>query len=71
MSLLIRKCHRWLGVIFTVTVAANFIAMIFGAPPAFITFAPLAPLLLLLFSGLYLFVLPYFRGRTGAPARSG
>ena len=71
MSRLIRKAHRWLGVIFTATVAANFIAMIFGPPPAFITFAPLAPLFLLLLSGLYLFVLPYFRGKSGAPAQTG
>ena len=57
----IRQFHRWMSIIFTATVAANFIAMTQGEPPAWITFSPLAPLFLLLFSGLYLFALPYFR----------
>jgi uncharacterized protein YndB with AHSA1/START domain len=43
----------------TVTVIANFVAMTQGQPPAWITYSPLLPLALLLFSGLYLFVLPY------------
>jgi hypothetical protein len=30
-----------------------------GQPPAWVTYAPLLPLALLLFSGLYLFALPY------------
>jgi hypothetical protein len=55
----IRQGHRWLAVIFTVTVAANFIAMALGQPPAWIVYSPLPPLFLLLFSGLYMFVLPY------------
>lgn len=67
MSRLIRTTHRWLGIIFTATVAANFIAMIFGPPPAAITYAPLLPLFLLMFSGLYMFALPYFQ-RTSAQA---
>ena len=69
----IRQIHRWLSIVFTVTVIANFIAMAQGggtAPP-WVTYSPLLPLALLLFSGLYLFVLPYAtnwrRGlRTGA-----
>ena len=55
----IRQIHRWLSIAFTLTVIANFVAMARGTPPAFITYAPLVPLFLLLFSGLYLFVLPY------------
>jgi hypothetical protein len=56
----IRQGHRWLGIIFTATVAANFVAMAaVGQPPALIVYSPLAPLFLLLFSGLYMFVLPY------------
>ena len=46
---------------FTVTVIANFVAMSQGTPPAWVTYSPLLPLALLLFSGLYLFALPYFR----------
>lgn len=55
----IRQSHRWLSIAFTVTVLANFAAMTQGPPPAWVTYAPLLPLGLLLFSGLYLFVLPY------------
>ncbi len=55
----IRQIHRWLSIVFTVTVIANFVAMSRGQPPAWITYSPLLPLALLLFSGLYLFVLPY------------
>ncbi len=59
MSHWIRQTHRWLSILFTLTVAANFIAMRRGRPPAWVTYSPLLPLALLLFSGLYLFVLPY------------
>ena len=55
----IRQTHRWLSIAFTVTVIANFVALSQGEPPAWVTYAPLLPLFLLLFSGLYLFVLPY------------
>ena len=67
MSRLIRLSHRWISIAFTLTVAANFLAMAFGPPPPWITYAPLAPLFLLLFSGLYLFVLPYARRQQGQP----
>ena len=64
----IRQTHRWLSIVFTVTVIANFVALGMGQkqPAAWVTYAPLLPLALLLFSGLYLFVLPYatrWRGR--------
>ena len=58
-SKLIRQTHRWLSIAFTLTVLANFVAMTQGQPPAWVTYSPLFPLALLLFSGLYLFVLPY------------
>jgi len=66
----IRQTHRWLSIAFTATVLANFAAMTQGAPPAWVTYSPLLPLALLLFTGLYLFVLPYAtrwraRRRTG------
>jgi hypothetical protein len=34
-------------------------------PPAWITYAPLLPLALLLFTGLYMFALPYLDRRGG------
>ena len=58
----IRQFHRWVSMAFTLTVIANFVAMGLskGAqPPAWITYAPLLPLALLLFTGLYMFALPY------------
>jgi uncharacterized BrkB/YihY/UPF0761 family membrane protein len=56
----VRQIHRWLSIIFTVTVIANFIALSqVGTAPPWVTYSPLLPLALLLFSGLYLFVLPY------------
>ena len=55
----IRQFHRWISVIFTLTVVANFAAMMRGQPPAVVTYAPLLPLALLLLTGLCLFVLPY------------
>ena len=55
----IRQVHRWLSIMFTATVLANFAAMTQGPPPPWITYSPLLPLALLLLSGLYLFALPY------------
>jgi hypothetical protein len=55
----IRQIHRWLSIIFTATVIANFVTMAFGQPPSWVVYSPLPPLFLLLFSGLYMFVLPY------------
>ena len=64
MSKFIRQSHRWLSIAFTLTVIANFAAMaVTGGqqPPAYVTYSPLLPLFLLMFSGLYLFALPYSR----------
>lgn len=69
MSKWIRRSHRWLSIAFTVTVIANFVQMGVrpGQPPNWITYSPLPFLFLLMFSGLYLFVLPYTkRGRQSA-----
>ena len=64
----IRQTHRWLSILFTMTVIANFVARALrsGEPPPCLTYSPLLPLFLLLFSGLYMFVLPY-----AAELRSG
>jgi hypothetical protein len=59
LSVWIRQAHRWLAMLFTLTVLANFAAMTGGQPPAWITYSPLPPLFLLMFSGLYMFALPY------------
>ena len=64
MSLLIRQIHRWLSIAFTLGVITNTV-VIFGlgqkAPAFWIYLLALIPLFALLFSGLYLFALPYVR----------
>ncbi|HEX7028185.1 MAG TPA: hypothetical protein VF268_13165 [Gammaproteobacteria bacterium] len=56
----IRLIHRWLSILFTVAVIANFVALAQGGtPPPWVTYSPLFPLALLWFSGMYMFVLPY------------
>jgi len=64
----IRQIHRWLSIAFTVTVIANFIAIAQtgGKPPNWVTYSPLVPLAFLLFTGLYLFALPYILKRRAA-----
>jgi hypothetical protein len=61
MSYWIRQVHRWLSVVFTLTIAANFAVMAFGPPPPWIVYSPLPFLFLMLATGLYLFFLPYAR----------
>jgi len=63
MSSWIRQIHRWVAIVFTVTVIANFVALSQGTPPPWITYSPLPPLAFLLFTGLYMFVLPYVARR--------
>ncbi len=65
----IRQGHRWLSIVFTLAVVANFAARTQGEPPAWVTYSPLPPLFLMMFSGLYMFVLPYV-GRNGPRTRS-
>ena len=67
----VRQIHRWLSILFTLTVIANFAAMTQGQPPAWVTYSPLFPLALLLFSGLYLFILPYTAKRRAGQRAAG
>jgi cellulose synthase/poly-beta-1,6-N-acetylglucosamine synthase-like glycosyltransferase len=53
----VRQIHRWLSIAFTVTVIICFVAL-GGSLPFWVFYVPLLPLALLLFTGLYLFVLP-------------
>ncbi|MCC7642820.1 MULTISPECIES: hypothetical protein [unclassified Janthinobacterium] len=65
----IRQSHRWLSIVFTVTVIANFAAraMDQAEPSPWITYSPLPPLFLMLISGLYLFALPHAARRRSRP----
>ncbi|AKT41456.1 hypothetical protein [Chondromyces crocatus] len=55
----IRESHRWVSLAFTLAVIASFVALAQKEPVVWVSYLPLPPLALLLFSGLYLFVLPY------------
>jgi len=67
----IRQSHRWVSILFALTVAGNFVAMGLGHPMTWLTYAPLPPLFYLLFTGLYMFVLPYLRPRAPKSATAG
>jgi hypothetical protein len=55
---LARRVHRWVAAVFTLAVAANFAVMPWGPPPAWITYAPLPPLLFLMGTGLVMLASP-------------
>jgi len=61
-SRFIRSFHRWTAIVFTLTVIANFVAIGLAGQaevPPLVTYSPLLPLFLLLFSGLFMFFQPY------------
>ena len=55
----IRQIHRWLSIAFTVAVIVNTIAVLREQYANWIGMLALFPLILLMLTGLYLFVLPY------------
>ena len=65
----VRQIHRWLSILFTLGVITNTV-VIFGMkvaqPPYWVYLLALIPLFALLFSGLYLFALPYMARRARA-----
>lgn len=69
----IRQFHRWVAMIFTLTVIVTFIALAQKNPVVWVSYVPLFPLALLLLTGLYLFALPYaikWRGGRGPAGES-
>ena len=67
----IRQIHRWLSIIFTLTVIITFIALAQEKPVVWVSYVPLLPLALLLLTGLYLFALPYVGKWRGGPRTDG
>lgn len=59
----VRRAHRWLSAVFTVAVLVNVILNVVPLPDEQIALwigtGTLLPLGLLLFTGVYLFILPY------------
>ena len=66
----IRQTHRWLSIAFTVAVIVNIVALGQEKPAVWVGLLALLPLAFLLFTGLYLFVLPY-AARWRSRRRSG
>ena len=56
-----RQWHRGLSLAFTLAVVANIVAMMIPGSPQWIGFVALVPLVPLLATGIYLFLLPYRR----------
>lgn len=71
ISKAVRQLHRWLSIIFTAAVAANFVATATGAPPTWIVYAPLPPLFVLMATGLCMFAMPYLARHRRGRATSG
>lgn len=71
MNKRIRQTHRWLSIVFTLGVIANTFSVAGGHPVYWMYFLALVPLFLLLFSGLYLFALPYFTRRRVSQSAGG
>ena len=67
----IRQIHRWLSIAFTVAVIVNMIAMMQEKQAVWVGLLALFPLVLLLLTGLYMFVLPYAAKWRGARGISG
>jgi hypothetical protein len=55
----IRQTHRWVSIAFTVGVIINFVAVLQKKYTGWVGLLALLPLAWLLFSGMYLFMLPY------------
>ena len=55
----VRQTHRWVSIVFTVAVLINLVAVVRGRYASWLGLLAVFPLALLLFTGLYLFVLPY------------
>ncbi len=55
----VRLTHRWLSIAFTLGVIANIVAIALKKYTTWVGLLALVPLILQLFTGWYLFVLPY------------
>jgi hypothetical protein len=55
----VRQIHRWLSIAFTVAVIVNIVALGQEGSAVWVGLLALLPLVLLLLTGLYLFVLPH------------
>ena len=66
MTALARQSHRWLAIVFTGAVLLNIGSLVLRIEAAWLAYLPLAPLLLMMISGLWLFAAPYLHRRSRA-----
>ena len=59
----IRQFHRWTSIVFTVAVLINLVAVAMKVQAVWIGLLALFPLILLMITGLYMFVRPYLAKR--------
>lgn len=57
----IRKLHRWTSIVFLAIVGFLFVLQAFTSPAEWAYYLPLLPLVLLMPTGLYMFLRPYWR----------
>lgn len=67
----VRQIHRWVSIVFVLAVIANIVASILGSLEVWVGLLALVPLIVLLVTGLYLFVLPYAAKRTISETTTG
>lgn len=71
MNRFMRQFHRWVSMVFTAVVALVFVTLGVGKePPSWLYLSPLAPLALLMLTGLYMFAMPH-AARWRSARRSG
>lgn len=63
MSHALRQFHRWTSIVFTVAVIVNLVAVALKHQATWIGLLALFPLILLMITGLYMFVKPYLTRR--------
>lgn len=63
MNATIRQVHRWLSLAFVLAVIVNIAALVMQRQETWIGLMALIPLIPLMITGIYMFALPYFRGR--------
>jgi hypothetical protein len=59
----VRQTHRWLSIAFTLAVIANIVLLVMNSSQTWVGVAALVPLIPLLATGLYMFVLLYLGRR--------
>ncbi|WP_218942842.1 hypothetical protein [Sphingomonas sp. R-74633] len=57
---MLRQIHRWSGFVFSIAAIVNIVAVILKSNAQWLGLLAVAPLLVLLPTGLYMFARPYF-----------